>query len=96
MNTCSNAPPLCSLSNYLIQPRTALISTGGVRIYNWTKNNLQNSTDYLYFDNKSLSGKISSTKYTYNSGQMLQAAVMLYKLKLWNGIRDKIGYSLKT
>ena len=52
----------------------------GLRIYNWTKVNLQDSTDYLYFDNKNLSGRIDRKKYTYNSGQMLQASAMLYRL----------------
>jgi uncharacterized protein YyaL (SSP411 family) len=52
----------------------------GVRIYNWTKVNLQDSTDYLYFDNKNLNGNIDRKKYSYNSGQMLQSASMLYKL----------------
>jgi uncharacterized protein YyaL (SSP411 family) len=41
---------------------------------------LQDSTDFLYFDNKNLKGKIGRKKYTCNSGQMLQATAMIYKL----------------
>lgn len=41
---------------------------------------LQDSTDYLYFDNISLDGKIDKSKYAYNSGQMMQAATLLYQL----------------
>lgn len=40
---------------------------------------MQDSADYLYFDNISLDGKINETKFQYNSGQMLQAASLLYK-----------------
>jgi predicted alpha-1,6-mannanase (GH76 family) len=79
-NTCSNAPgSVLALKLYEATKDTAFLNWG-VRIYNWTKTNLQDSTDYLYFDNKSLSGKIGRQKYTYNSGQMLQAAALLYKL----------------
>ena len=79
-NTCSNAPgSVLALKIYEATKDTAFLNWG-VRIYNWTKTNLQDTTDYLYFDNKSLSGKIGRQKYTYNSGQMLQAAAMLYKL----------------
>jgi len=79
-NTCSNAPgSVLALKLYEATNDTAFLNWG-VRIYNWTKTNLQDTTDYLYFDNKSLSGKIGRQKYTYNSGQMLQAAAMLYKL----------------
>ena len=79
-NTCSNAPgSVLALKLFEATKDTAYLNWG-VRIYNWTKTNLQDTTDYLYFDNKSLSGKISRQKYTYNSGQMLQAAARLYKL----------------
>jgi len=79
-NTCSNAPgSVLALKLYEATKDTAFLNWG-VRIYNWTKTNLQDTTDYLYFDNKSLSGKIGRQKYTYNSGQMLQAAALLYKL----------------
>jgi len=79
-NTCSNAPgSVLALKLYEATKDTAFLNWG-VRIYNWTKTNLQDTTDYLYFDNKNLSGKIGRQKYTYNSGQMLQATALLYKL----------------
>lgn len=79
-NTCSNAPgSVLALKLYEATKDTSYLNWG-VRIYNWTKTNLQDPADYLYFDNKNLSGKISRRKYTYNSGQMMQAAAMLYKL----------------
>lgn len=44
------------------------------------KKNLQDPKDYLYFDNVNLEGKIGEAKYPYNSGQMLQAAALLYNI----------------
>lgn len=43
------------------------------------KKRLQDSTDYLYFDNIFLDGKIDRSKYAYNSGQMMQSATLLYQ-----------------
>lgn len=79
-NTCSNAPASVLAFKLFEATEDSGYFNWGLRIYNWTKINLQDSTDYLYFDNKNLSGKISRQKYTYNSGQMLQAAAMIYKL----------------
>jgi uncharacterized protein YneR len=85
-NTCSNAPASVLAFRLFEATRDSSFFNWGVKIYNWTKTNLQDSTDYLYFDNKNLSGKISTRKYTYNTGQMLQATCLLYKLtgkKAW-------------
>jgi len=79
-NTCSNAPASVLAFSLFEATNDSAYFNWGIRIYNWTKANLQDSTDYLYFDNKNLSGKIGHAKYTYNSGQMLQAAAMIYKL----------------
>jgi len=79
-NTCSNAPAAVLAFKLFEATKDSAYFKWGLQIYNWTKINLQDSTDYLYFDNKNLSGKICRAKYTYNSGQMLQAAAMIYKL----------------
>ena len=52
----------------------------GKELYKWTQKNLQDSTDYLYFDNIRLDGKIGKAKFAYNSGQMMQSAALLYQL----------------
>ena len=41
---------------------------------------MRDQSDDLYYDNISLNGRIDKTKYPYNSGQMLQAAVLLYRI----------------
>lgn len=79
-NTCSNAPAAVLALKLFEATSDSAFLKWGVSIYNWTKSNLQDTTDFLYFDNVSLSGKISSRKYTYNSGQMLQASALLYKI----------------
>ncbi|MGE4542456.1 MAG: glycoside hydrolase family 76 protein, partial [Bacteroidales bacterium] len=52
----------------------------GLGLYNWTKNHLQDPEDGLYYDNINQTGRVDKAKYAYNSGQMLQAAALLYKL----------------
>lgn len=79
-NTCSNAPSAVLAFQLFEATKDSLYFRWGQKIYDWTKAKLQDPADLLYFDNISLSGNISKTKYAYNSGQMLQAAALLYKL----------------
>ena len=51
----------------------------GDEIWDWTKKHLCDPTDHLYWDNINLKGKVSKEKYAYNSGQMIQAGVLLYE-----------------
>ncbi|MDR2026009.1 MAG: glycoside hydrolase family 76 protein [Prevotellaceae bacterium] len=77
-NTCSNAPSVVAAMKLFKATNSREYLDMAVKIYKWTKANLQDSTDYLYFDNISLNGRIDRAKYSYNSGQMLQGAVLLY------------------
>jgi len=79
-NTCSNAPASVLAFQLFEATNDSAYFNCGLKIYEWTKQNLQDSTDFLYFDNKNLEGKVDKRKYTYNSGQMLQSAALLYKL----------------
>lgn len=79
-NTCSNAPGAVYALKLFEATKDSSYFYQGKKLYEWTKSTLQDSTDYLYFDNINLEGKISPEKYPYNSGQMLQAASLLYKL----------------
>jgi len=78
-NTCSNAPG--SVYGFKLFQATgdSTYFHKGLELYQWTKKYLQD-IDYLYFDNIALDGKIGKAKYAYNSGQMVQAAALLYKL----------------
>ena len=79
-NTCSNAPgPVFALKLFQATQNKTYLNKGE-QLYNWTKAQLQDSTDYLYFDNIALDGKIGKAKFAYNSGQMMQSASLLYQL----------------
>ncbi|RYZ24721.1 MAG: glycosyltransferase, partial [Sphingobacteriales bacterium] len=79
-NTCSNGPAvLVALQLYKATNQKHYLDTA-LLIYNWTKKTLQ-SSEGLYHDNIRLpSLKIDSAKYTYNTGTMLQSAVLLYNI----------------
>jgi uncharacterized protein YyaL (SSP411 family) len=79
-NTCSNAPASVLALKLFEATRDSSYFNKGLLIYNWTKTNLQDPADFLYFDNKNLTGRVDKKKYTYNTGQMLQAAALLYNL----------------
>lgn len=79
-NTCSNAPGAVFAFKLFQATGDSTYFHHGKTLYEWTQANLQDTTDGLYFDNIRLDGRIGKTKYPYNSGQMLQAAALLYKL----------------
>lgn len=79
-NTCSNAPAAVFALKLFQATKDSSYFVNGKELYIWTKKNLQDTTDFLYFDNISLKEKVDTRKYSYNSGQMLQAAALLYKL----------------
>jgi len=79
-NTCSNAPGSVFALKLFNATKDSLYFYQGKALYDWTKAHLQDVDDYIYFDNIKLDGKIGKAKYAYNSGQMMQAAALLYKL----------------
>lgn len=79
-NTCSNAPGAVFVLKLYQATQNPKYLEVGKSLYNWTQSHLQDSTDKLYFDNINLNGKVDQRKYPYNSGQMLQAAVLLYEI----------------
>lgn len=79
-NTCSNAPGSVFALKLFKATNDSTYLKKGKALYDWTKEHLQDSTDYLYFDNVRLDGKIGKAKFAYNSGQMMQSAALLYQL----------------
>lgn len=77
-NTCSNAPAavLC-MKLYSLTKKPEYLDLAK-KTYLWTKENLCDPTDFVYWDNITLQGEINKAKYTYNSGQMIQAGVLLF------------------
>ena len=79
-NTCSNAPgAVFALKLYLATGREHYLEQGRA-LYEWTRRKLLDSSDNLYFDHISLKGSLNKTKYSYNSGQMIQAGALLYRI----------------
>ncbi len=79
-NTCSNAPAAVFALKLFKATNDSSYLEKGKNLYQWTREMLQDTTDCLYFDKISLDGKVDSAKFAYNSGQMIQAASLLYKL----------------
>lgn len=77
-NTCSNAPGAVYALRLFEATADSSYLRQGEELYRWTKTTLQDTTDCLYFDNMSLDGNIGRAKFAYNSGQMMQAATLLY------------------
>jgi rhamnogalacturonyl hydrolase YesR len=78
-NTCSNGPAAAAcLAVYHLTREKALLSKAK-SLYAWTKKNLEDPTDGLYFDSINLDGKLGTTKWTYNSALMLRSARDLYR-----------------
>lgn len=78
-NTCSNAPAAVFALKLFKATKDAYYLKKGQELYEWTRKNLMDSEDGLYFDNISVDGHVDKRKYSYNSGQMMQAAALLYK-----------------
>lgn len=79
-HTCSTAPTAvlgCKLfeitkeSKYLDKAK---------ELYTWLKQYMQDTSDYLFYDNITPEMEIDKSKYSYNSGQPMQAACLLYNL----------------
>ncbi len=79
-NTCSNGPGvLLALQLYKATAEQKYLDTA-LLLYNWVNENLR-APDGLYYDNIRLpSLNIDKRKYTYNTGTMLQSAVLLYDI----------------
>ncbi|NMA73823.1 MAG: alpha-1,6-mannanase [Bacteroidales bacterium] len=79
-NACSNAPAaVFALKLYLATKDDKFLKLA-TDLYHWTKEHLQDKEDLLYYDNIRLDGSVDKKKYSYNSGQMLQAAALLYNI----------------
>ena len=78
-HTCSNAPSTVLGVKLYRLTKDAKYLEKAKETYAWTKKHLYDPTDHLYWDNVNLKGKVSKEKYAYNSGQMIQAGVLLYE-----------------
>ncbi|MES2454864.1 MAG: glycoside hydrolase family 76 protein [Bacteroidota bacterium] len=87
-NTCSTAPAAVLAAKLYLATNDATYLKSAKDLYAWVKTTLQDPADNLYWDNVHLSNPanpasalvIAKDKYTYNSGQAMQAAALLYKI----------------
>lgn len=79
-NTCSNGPgAVLSLKLYRATKNETYFKTG-LALYNWAQLKLQ-APSGVYYDNLQLpAGTVDKRTYTYNSGTMLESAVLLYQI----------------
>ncbi|WP_221661280.1 glycoside hydrolase family 76 protein [Bacteroides xylanisolvens] len=78
-HTCSNAPSTVLGVKLYRLTKDAKYLEKAKETYDWTKKHLCDPKDHLYWDNINLKGSVSKEKYAYNSGQMIQAGVLLYE-----------------
>jgi hypothetical protein len=77
-NTCSNGPGvLLALRLYQATKKQSYLDTA-LLLYNWTKKKLLSPESVYYDAIKIPGGTIDKRCYTYNTGTMLQSAVLLY------------------
>ena len=79
-NTCSNAPAVVYLAKLYEATKNVKYLDEAKYLYNWTKKTLGDPEDHLYWDNINLDSQIDKRKYPYNTGQMIQAGALLYKI----------------
>ncbi len=79
-NTCSNAPAVVLAVKLYMATKDKSYLKKAQDIYEWTKSVLRDPSDNLYWDNIKLDGRIQEWKFSYNAGQMIQAAALLHKV----------------
>jgi rhamnogalacturonyl hydrolase YesR len=79
-NTCSNGPgAVLALQLYVAGKEKKYLDTA-IQIYEWAKLRLQTPEGIYYDAIKIPGGRIAKATYTYNTGTMLQSAVLLYNI----------------
>lgn len=76
---CSNGMDmLVALKLYKATKDTSYLKWG-TRFYDWMKTNLGDPNGVYWNDKKTMDGTVNKTYYTYNTGSMLEASVLLYQ-----------------
>ena len=82
-HTCSTAPGAVLAAKLYIATGEEKYLRNATEHYSWLKKTLQDPADLLYWDNaREENGEIiiEKNKYSYNAGQPMQAAVLLYTI----------------
>lgn len=79
-NTCSNGPTAAACLAVYEKTNDPKLLEAAKRIYAWTRKNLLDSTDSLYWDSIDLEGKVDKTKWSYNTALMVRSGAELARL----------------
>jgi len=77
-NTCSNAPAIVAALRLYQHTGAEAYLAAANRLYDWTREQLQDQQDGLYWDNIDLDGRVDRRKYTYNSALMIRANCLFH------------------
>lgn len=88
-NTCSNGPAAAACLAVYRHTQDKNLLDKAVQIYAWTKRNLQDPSDGLFWDSINLKGKIEKTKWSYNTALMIRTAVELYDITKLPSYREE-------
>lgn len=78
-HACSSAPTAVMATKMYLATGDVEYLDKAKKIYAWCINNLQD-TDFLICDLQRADGSIDKAKYSYNSGEVVQAGALLYKI----------------
>lgn len=79
-NVCSTAPTAVMAAKMYLLTGEEQYKDMAIKLFDWLVNTLQDPIDHLFYDNINIQGSISKTKFSYNAGQPMQAAVLLYQI----------------
>ncbi|MGV3616517.1 MAG: glycoside hydrolase family 76 protein [Fimbriimonas sp.] len=79
-NTCSNGPAAAACLAIYEKTKNPSYLESAKRLYAWTKKNLQDPADGLFWDNIHLNGKVEKTKWSYNTALMIRTAAELGRI----------------
>lgn len=89
--TCSNGYATFFLLNYYKrcpENEKSTVLAFAKELYDWLKANLRDPADNCYWNDVGASGVINKTKWTYNTGVMIQNALRLYEITLNSSYLD--------
>lgn len=79
-NCCSNGPSVAACLTVYSRTNEHRLLVEAEKLYAWTKEHFQDTSDHLFWDGESLSGHIEKHKWTYNTALMLRSASELFRI----------------
>ena len=79
-HTCSTAPTAVMAARLYLLTGEKAYKEKAIELYAWLKKKLQDPEDHLFYDNIRVDGEIGKAKFSYNTGQPMQAAALLYRI----------------